>query len=103
MHGRVQREGESIRSLQRSISQHMRSVPPLATSNRTIAAACGHSSVTSSTITTTSTASDSFLKVTSCRIFHVFVVRILYAIGFFFSVAKLSYSLFLVIVWEVSD
>ncbi|CAA2956598.1 BAH domain [Olea europaea subsp. europaea] len=62
MHGRVQREGESIRSLQRSISQHMRSVPPLATSNRTIAAACGHSSVTSSTITTTSTASDSFLK-----------------------------------------
>ncbi|CAI9767330.1 unnamed protein product [Fraxinus pennsylvanica] len=62
MHGRVQREGESSRNLRRSISQHMRSVPPLTTSNRTIAATGDHPSVTSSTITTTSTASDSFLK-----------------------------------------
>ncbi|KAL2539522.1 putative BAH domain [Abeliophyllum distichum] len=62
MHGRVQWEGESSRSLRRSISQHMRSVTPLATSNRTIAAAGDHSSVTSSTITTTSTTSDCFLK-----------------------------------------
>ncbi|KAL2539521.1 TFIIS helical bundle-like domain [Abeliophyllum distichum] len=62
MHGRVQREGESSKSLRRSISQHMRSVQPLATSNRTIAASVDHSSVTSSTITTTSTTSDSFFK-----------------------------------------
>ncbi|CAA2999891.1 BAH domain [Olea europaea subsp. europaea] len=62
MHGTVQREGESSRNLQRSISQHMRSVTPLTTSNRTIAAAGDNPSVTSSTTTTTSTASDSFFK-----------------------------------------
>ncbi|CAA2956597.1 BAH domain [Olea europaea subsp. europaea] len=63
MHGTVQREGESSRCLRRSYSHHMRSVQPLATrSNRTIAAGSDHSSVTSSTITTTLTTSDSFFK-----------------------------------------
>ncbi|KAG8378967.1 hypothetical protein BUALT_Bualt07G0039500 [Buddleja alternifolia] len=60
MHGTVQREGESCRSLPRSSSQHMRSVLPLATTNNTVTVVGDHHCSLASSITTTT--SDSFFK-----------------------------------------
>ncbi|CAI9773768.1 unnamed protein product [Fraxinus pennsylvanica] len=63
--GRFSGKARAVGVLRRSYSHHMRSVQPLTTSNRTIAAGIDHSSVTSSTTTTstsTFTTSDSFYK-----------------------------------------
>ncbi|KAI3464056.1 hypothetical protein Pfo_020719 [Paulownia fortunei] len=74
MHGRVQRDSESCRSLRRSSSQHMWSVLPSASTNKTVAVAGDNHSHLSSSITT-STTGDSFFKdgrkisVGSCALF----------------------------------
>ncbi|PIM97123.1 hypothetical protein CDL12_30411 [Handroanthus impetiginosus] len=66
MHGRVQRNGESCRSLRRSSSQHMRSILPLATTESTVAVAGDQHTPLISSITA-STTGDSFFKVLTCR------------------------------------
>ncbi|KAL3655350.1 hypothetical protein CASFOL_001136 [Castilleja foliolosa] len=57
MYGRVHRSSKSCRSLGRSYSQHMRSVPPLETTNNTLALACDLAAPV-----TTSSSTDSFFK-----------------------------------------
>lgn len=71
MHGMVQRDSESCRSLKSGSSQHLRSLLPLANSNNTLVVAGDSHSPRASSVTrlTTSTTSDSFLKVLSCWLF----------------------------------
>ena len=59
MHGRFQLDEDSSRSLKSSSSQHMRSVPPLATADNSLGD--NHSAIASSI--TTSTTGNSFFKV----------------------------------------
>ncbi|KAL3835171.1 hypothetical protein ACJIZ3_009907 [Penstemon smallii] len=61
MHGRVQREGESSKSLQRISSKHMQSALPLATTENTVAVVGDRHSPLASPIKIT-TAGDSFFK-----------------------------------------
>ncbi|KAL1551260.1 non-specific serine/threonine protein kinase [Salvia divinorum] len=60
MHGRIQRGDESSRSLKGSCSQHMRSVPRLATADNSVASAGDNHSPAASSITNSTTGSSFF-------------------------------------------
>ena len=72
MHGRIQRDDERSRSLKRSRSKHMRSVPPLSTADKAVASAADNHSPVGSSITTSTTGS-SFFKVLIWWFFEIFV------------------------------
>ncbi|XP_042049326.1 uncharacterized protein LOC121794974 [Salvia splendens] len=75
MHGRIQRDNESSRSLKRSRSKHMRSVPPLSTADKAVASAGDNHSPVGSSITTSTTGSSFFkdgrkISIGDCALFN---------------------------------